>query len=154
MYWISLLFTLFFITIFSETATLENPLSTFCYCVQPRNSWPHSMKDLFYFIISLFWLSAYMQKISMIQSFKQEVFVRILYSTNWLKPFQAITQEQEFSKIRDLYSKIDNNIIFIYRQFQQKSKAKCFKMEKPCFWVTFDHFCSFCQKGVFAKIWG
>ena len=107
-----------------------------------------------YFIFSLFWLSAYMQKISMIQSFKQEVFVRILYSTNWLKPFQAITQEQEFSKIRDLYSKIDNNIIFIYRQFQQKSKAKCFKMEKPCFWVTFDHFCSFCQKGVFAKIWG
>ena len=38
------------------------------------HAWPHPMKNLVE-IFSLFWLSVYMQKISVIQSFKQEVFV-------------------------------------------------------------------------------
>ena len=65
---------------------------------------------------------------------------RILQSIR-LKVFPVTTQEQEFSLIWDLCSKIDNNNSFYLRTFPVKINHKIFKiMKKPCFWVTFDHF--------------
>ena len=45
--------------------------------------------------------------------------LRILQS-NWLKAFPAITQDQEFPQIWDLYSKTDNNIKFYLSTFPDK----------------------------------
>ena len=50
---------------------------------------------------------------------------RILQS-NWLKACLALTQEQEFPQIRDLYSKIDNNINFYLSRFPGKTNHKIF----------------------------
>ena len=64
-------------------------------------------------VFFLFWLSVYMQKINAIQSFHQEVYVIKVSCDQLVETFPPITQAQEVPQIRDLYSKIDNNINFI-----------------------------------------
>ena len=75
--------------------------------------------------------------------------------TNWLKAFQAITQEQEFSQIWGLYSKIDNTINFYLRTFPAKINRKMFQNNgKTLFLGHFWSFLLFLPKGSFCwKIW-
>ena len=76
-----------FYTIFSDTATLEKSLRTTSY-------------QKFGWIFCLFWLSVYMQKISVIQSFHQNIYVESLSSYN---------SRTTIPQIWDLYSKTDIN---------------------------------------------
>ena len=124
----SLLFTLFFILYYFQW-----------HC----NSWTscalHPMENLVE-IFFLFWLSVYTQKINVIQSFHKEIYViteSCNLQCNWLKAILAITQEQEFPQIWDLYSKIDNN--FYLSKFPAKIKGKKFfkNKGKTLFWGHF-----------------
>ena len=140
-----------FYTIFSETAILEKPLSIAHYCVQPR-VWliiPYERISWNVFPILPVCLHAKNQCDSVIR-WGGICDQRILQSIR-LKVFPVTTQEQEFSLIWDLCSKIDNNNSFYLRTFSVKINHKIFKiMKKPCFWVTFDHFLLFLPKGSFC----
>ena len=75
--------------------------------------------------------------------------------SNWLKAFPAITQEQEFPQIWDLYSKIDNNVNFYLRKFPAKINDIIVQNKgKTLFWVKnpiLTNFHCFCPKGTFPK---
>ena len=55
--------------------------------------------------------------------------LRILQS-HWLKAFPAITQEQGFPQIWDLYSKIDNNINLYLSTFPAKNSKEKFSNQR------------------------
>ena len=81
---------------------------------------------------------------------------RILQS-NWLKAFPAITQEQKFPQIWDLYSKIDKNINFYFRNFPARIDHKIFQNKGKIrllghFWsIFFLLFTMFYPKNIFPK---
>ena len=71
----------------------------------------------------LFWVSTSKNQIDPTIPSGDRCDQRILQS-NWLKAFPAVTQKQEFPKIWDLYSKIDNNINFCLSTFPAKINEK------------------------------
>ena len=107
----SLLFTLFFI------------LSYFQW---HYNSWEASVHHTLWktwLIFFLVWLSVYKQETNAIQSLHQEIYV-IKESCNLIG--LAIIQEQKFTHIWDLHSKIDN-INFHWSTFPAKINDKIFQ---------------------------
>ena len=112
-----------FYIIFSDNETLEKPLSTTTY---------ENLAEFFF----IFLLSVYMHKINVIQSFHQEICAQRIIQFLWLKAFLAVTEEQEFPQICNLYSKIENNINFYSSTLPAKINDKIFS-GKTQFW---DHF--------------
>ena len=75
-----------------------------------------------------------MQKINVIPS--GDICDQRNLQSNKLKAFLAITHEEEFSQIQDLYSKIDNNINFYLSMFPAKLNDNIFE-NKALFWGHF-----------------
>ena len=133
----SLFFSLYFslYTIFSDTATLEKPLSTK----------PYGKLGWDFFSLLPICLHAKNQCDPIIPS-GDICDQRILQST-WLKGFLILAKEQELTQIWDLYSKIDNNINFYLNTFPAKINDQNFQNK----WKTLlgGHFWARCV--VFAQ---
>ena len=101
-----------------------------------RSLWvPQPMKIWLNFFF-IFLLSVYVHKSNVIQSFHQEICAQRIIQFLWLKAFLVVPEEQEFPQIRNLYSKIENNINFYSSTLPAKINDKIFS-GKTQFW---DHF--------------
>ena len=100
------------ILFFSETATLEKPLSTSCYCEKPLSTSRYCeqpwaclcMPDhtLWKIKLNLFSFSGCLSTSKNSMWFSQSIrniCDQIILRSNWLKAFLAITQEQEFAQM-------------------------------------------------------